>query len=66
LGKSINQWIDHQHDQEPETLRRAFERVRNISPIMLALIQIAAIAAIVNMARAFEESETVEERDQPS
>ncbi len=50
-GKSINQWIDTQHDQEPPWLRHTFARLRTISPLMIALMQITAIALIVNVSR---------------
>lgn len=49
--KSINQLISEQHDLEPEWIRIVFAKLRGISPLMVALLQITAIATIVNVAK---------------
>jgi hypothetical protein len=49
--KSINQLIAEQHELEPEWARVTFSKLRRISPLMVALLQITAIAAIVNVAK---------------
>jgi hypothetical protein len=49
--KSINQLIAEQHDLEPEWIRVVFGKLRRISPLMVALLQITAIATIVNVAK---------------
>ena len=49
--KSINQLIAEQHEMEPEWIRSVFGKLRGISPLMVALLQITAIATIVNVAK---------------
>ena len=47
---SINELIADQHDREPRWLRQAMKRVGQIPPLMIAVIQVAAIAAIAFVA----------------
>lgn len=47
---SINELIARQHDREPRWMRTLMTRISRIPPLMIALIQITAIAAIVFVA----------------
>jgi hypothetical protein len=49
--KSINRLIAEQQALEPRWVRVSFARLRRISPLMVALLQITAIAAIMNVAK---------------
>lgn len=51
LGTSINDLIAQQCQQEPAWIRGIFAKIRSVSPLMLALFQITAIAAIINVTR---------------
>ena len=44
---SINELIGQQQAREPRWIRMAMARISRVPPLMIALIQIAAIAAIV-------------------
>ena len=46
---TINQWIATQHDREPAWIRAGFSTLRSIPPLMVATLQIAAIAVITNI-----------------
>jgi len=47
---SINELIADQHDREPKWLRQTMKRVGQIPPLMIAVIQVTAIAAITFVA----------------
>lgn len=49
--QSIDSWILEQREQEPGWLRRVFDKLRTTPPLMIAVIQITAIAAIVQIGR---------------
>lgn len=49
--KSIDGWMDQQRDREASWLRRVLNKIRQTPPLMVALIQITAIAAIVRISR---------------
>ncbi len=49
--RTIDEMIADQTEQEPAILRVAFERIRGVSPLMIALLQISAVAMIINVAR---------------
>ncbi len=51
VGQSINQLIAAQQEREPAWLRVAFAKIRRIPPLMIAMMQITAIAVIVNVSR---------------
>ena len=48
---SIATLIASQESQEPHWLQNAMKRIRDIPPLMIALLQIAAIAAILHISR---------------
>ena len=50
-SRSIEDWIDHQRRTEPGWARGTFEQLRQTPPLMIAVIQIAAIAAIFYLSR---------------
>jgi hypothetical protein len=50
-SRSIHAWMTHQRRREPGWARRVFERIRGTPPLMIAVIQISAIAAIVHLSR---------------
>lgn len=50
-SRSIESWIDRQRQLEPNWARRGFEQVRKTPPLMFAVLQITAIAAIVHISR---------------
>ena len=50
---SINELIARQRDREPQWIRTAMARISNVPPLMVALIQITAIAAIVFVAESY-------------
>ncbi len=49
--QSIDSWMLEQREQEPGWLRRLFDKLRTTPPLMIAVIQITAIAAIVHIGR---------------
>ncbi|WP_145390749.1 hypothetical protein [Stieleria neptunia] len=51
-SRSIESWLDVQRQREPSWLRKVFERIRMTPPLMIAVIQITAIAAIVHISQA--------------
>ncbi|MCS7469035.1 hypothetical protein NZK35_20475 [Stieleria sp. ICT_E10.1] len=51
-SRSIQCWLDIQRHREPHWLRKFFERIRTTPPLMIAVIQITAIAAIVHISQA--------------
>ncbi|MDV6031097.1 MAG: hypothetical protein F9B45_13530 [Phycisphaera sp. RhM] len=51
-SRSIDSWLDIQRHREPNWLRKFFERIRTTPPLMIAVIQITAIAAIVHISHA--------------
>ena len=51
-SRSIESWLDVQRQREPSWLRKIFERIRTTPPLMIAVIQITAIAAIVHISQA--------------
>ena len=51
-ARSIDSWLDIQRHREPTWLRKLFERIRTTPPLMIAVIQITAIAAIVHISQA--------------
>ncbi len=55
---TINQWIATQHDREPAWIRAGFSKLRSIPPLMVATLQIAAIAVITNIDRHRRKGET--------
>ena len=61
-ARPLGEIIETQVDQEPAWMRDLLERLRKVPPLMFALIQITAIAAIVNVARNQSESEGTELR----
>ena len=48
---SINQLIAAQRDREPAWIRFGFSKLRSIPPLMVALLQITAVAVITNIAK---------------
>lgn len=48
---SVNAWVDVQRSREPVWVRRLLDRVRDTPPLMIAVIQIAAIAAIFQISQ---------------
>ena len=50
--ESIDEWIDRQRQLEPGWMRLMFDRIRMTPPLMVAVIQITAIAAITAIAQA--------------
>jgi hypothetical protein len=51
MPRPLDEIIETQVDQEPAWVRFILDRLRSVPPLMFALIQITAIAAIVNVAR---------------
>jgi hypothetical protein len=51
LGPSISQRIIAQQSREPEWVRNLFVTILGISPLMIALLQLTAVAAIVHVAQ---------------
>ncbi|PAY18278.1 hypothetical protein CKO51_17205 [Rhodopirellula sp. SM50] len=51
-SRSIDTWLDIQRHREPNWLRKIFERIRTTPPLMIAVIQVTAIAAIVHISHA--------------
>lgn len=51
IPRPLGEIIETQLDQEPAWVRFILDRLRSVPPLMFALIQITAIAAIVNVAR---------------
>lgn len=49
--RSINELILQQRESEPVWAQLVFAKLRGISPLAIALMQVTAIAAIVNVAR---------------
>lgn len=49
--RSIDSWMEDQRQREPNWLRRIFEEIRTTPPLMIAVIQVTAIAAIVHVSR---------------
>ncbi|MCO8122771.1 hypothetical protein NHH03_13570 [Stieleria sp. TO1_6] len=49
--RSINSWMDQQRQREPSWVRLFFDKLRRTPPLMIAVIQISAIAAIVRISR---------------
>ena len=49
--RSLQSWIDQQHSLEPAWIRRLFETIRSTPPLMIAVIQIIAIAVIFRISR---------------
>lgn len=54
-GKNINDLIAEQKSQEPAWIRIVFSKIRAISPLMIALMQVSVVATIVNVARSRKE-----------
>lgn len=48
-NRSIDDWMETQQDREPGWLRTIFAEIRMTPPLMIAVIQITAIAAIVHI-----------------
>lgn len=51
-SRSIESWMDHQRSREPGWVRQLFHEIRTTPPLMVAVLQITAIAAIVHISRA--------------
>ena len=49
IPRPLGQIIETQFDREPAWARLMLERLRGVPPLMFALIQVTAIAAIVNV-----------------
>ncbi|KAA5545472.1 hypothetical protein FYK55_07440 [Roseiconus nitratireducens] len=49
--QSIESWMERQQRLEPSWIRRCFLKLRTTPPLMIAVIQITAIAAIVHISR---------------
>ncbi|WP_147866574.1 hypothetical protein [Stieleria maiorica] len=52
-SRSIQSWIDGQRQREPSWMVKIFERIRSTPPLMIAVIQITAIAAIVHISNVY-------------
>ena len=50
-SRSIEHWVETQENREPMWLRKTLGRIRTIPPLMIALIQVTAIAGIVHISR---------------
>ncbi|MEM0924699.1 MAG: hypothetical protein AAGJ83_01555 [Planctomycetota bacterium] len=44
--RPLQSWIDELQDREPPWLRHALDRIRQMPPLMVAVIQVATIAVI--------------------
>lgn len=49
--QSIESWMQEHREQETGWLQRVFDKLRTTPPLMIAVIQITAIAAIVHIGR---------------
>ncbi|MEM6471889.1 MAG: hypothetical protein AAF802_20180 [Planctomycetota bacterium] len=47
--RSLQTWLGDLHEREPVWLRQTLERIRHTPPLMVAVIQIAAVAAILKI-----------------
>ena len=50
-SRSISEWIRRQRESEPGWIRKIIFEIRTTPPLMIAVIQITAIAAIVHISR---------------
>ncbi len=49
--KSLNDWIEEQEAAEPKWIRGTFDHIRQVSPIIIGMLQLTMIALVVNATR---------------